>query len=42
MNLTQRLLEALRSRGATEIFGVPGDFALPLFGEIERAGTLPL
>ena len=42
MNLTQRLLEALRSRGATEVFGVPGDFALPLFGEIERAGILPL
>jgi len=42
MNLTQRLLQALARRGATEIFGIPGDFALPLFREIERAGTLPL
>ncbi len=42
MNLTQRLLHALAARGATEVFGVPGDFALPLFGEIERAGVLPL
>ncbi len=41
-NLTQRLLHALRERGATEVFGIPGDFALPLFGEIERAQVLPL
>jgi len=42
MNLTERLLHALRARGATEVFGIPGDFALPLFGEIERCGVLPL
>jgi indolepyruvate decarboxylase len=42
MNLTQRLLQALARRGATEIFGIPGDFALPLFREIERCATLPL
>ena len=42
MNLTQRLLQALARRGATEIFGIPGDFALPLFREIERSGLLPL
>ena len=42
MNLTERLLHALRERGATEVFGIPGDFALPLFGEIERARVLPL
>lgn len=41
-NLTTRLLDALRARGASSIFGIPGDFALPLFREIERAGTLPL
>lgn len=41
-NLTTRLLDALQSRGACSIFGIPGDFALPLFREIERAGTLPL
>ena len=42
MNLTERLLHALKDRGATEIFGIPGDFALPLFREIERAALLPL
>ena len=42
MNLTQRLLQALRARGATEVFGIPGDFALPLFRQIEAAGLLPL
>jgi len=40
--LTARLLHALKSRGATEVFGIPGDFALPLFREIEREATLPL
>ncbi len=40
--LTQRLLDALAARGATEIFGIPGDFALPLFREFERAATLPV
>lgn len=34
--LTAALLNALAARGATEIFGIPGDFALPLFREIER------
>ncbi|HEY0859231.1 MAG TPA: indolepyruvate/phenylpyruvate decarboxylase [Albitalea sp.] len=42
MNLTERLLQALAQRGATEVFGIPGDFALPLFREIERSGLLPL
>ena len=42
MNLTTCLLHALKSRGATEIFGIPGDFALPFFLEVERAGVLPL
>jgi indolepyruvate decarboxylase len=41
-SLTKQLLHALRARGATEIFGIPGDFALPLFREIERNGVLPL
>jgi indolepyruvate decarboxylase len=40
--LTHRLLQALRRRGAAAVFGIPGDFALPLFREIERDGTLPL
>ena len=42
MNLTERLLQALARRGATEVFGIPGDFALPLFREIERSALLPL
>jgi indolepyruvate decarboxylase len=42
MNLTHELLLALKARGATEIFGIPGDFALPLFGAMERSGVLPL
>ncbi len=42
MNLAEQLLRALKQRGATEIFGIPGDFALPLFREIERCGVLPL
>jgi len=41
-NLTQRLVDALLARGAREIFGIPGDFALPLFREIERDGRLPI
>ncbi|MDE2614736.1 MAG: indolepyruvate/phenylpyruvate decarboxylase, partial [Burkholderiales bacterium] len=40
--LTRRLLEALAARGATEIFGIPGDFALPLFREFERSPLLPV
>ncbi|HMM86524.1 indolepyruvate/phenylpyruvate decarboxylase [Azohydromonas sp.] len=40
--LTARLLDALAARGATEVFGIPGDFALPLFRAIERSARLPL
>ena len=42
MNLAEQLLHALKIRGATEVFGIPGDFALPLFREIERSRVLPL
>jgi indolepyruvate decarboxylase len=42
VNLTERLLQALKARGATEVFGIPGDFALPLFREIEGSALLPL
>ena len=42
MNLTERLLQALKARGASEVFGIPGDFALPLFREIEGSALLPL
>jgi len=40
--LAHALLDALKSHGAREIFGIPGDFALPFFREIERTRTLPL
>ena len=42
MNLTESLLGALRDHGAKQIFGIPGDFALPFFRVIEESGILPL
>ncbi|MFO7531176.1 MAG: indolepyruvate/phenylpyruvate decarboxylase [Candidatus Limnocylindrales bacterium] len=42
MRLAEALLQALRRAGAQEIFGIPGDFALPLFDVIERTAELPL
>jgi indolepyruvate decarboxylase len=36
------LLDALRAHGAHEIFGIPGDFALPFFKVIEESAILPL
>ena len=42
MNLAEQLLHALKACGVREIFGIPGDFALPLFKVIEESGLLPL
>jgi len=42
MNLTESLLRALEEHGARQIFGIPGDFALPLFRVIEGSRILPL
>lgn len=42
MKLAHVLLHALKDHGAREIFGIPGDFALPFFREIERSKILPL
>ena len=42
MNLAEQLLKALQGYGVKEIFGIPGDFALPLFKVIEETGILPL
>jgi indolepyruvate decarboxylase len=42
MTLARQLLHALRAHGAREIFGIPGDFILPLFRHIEDSGILPL
>ena len=36
------LLSALKDYGAAEIFGIPGDFALPFFKVIEQSNVLPL
>ena len=40
--LAEQLLLALKGYGAKEIFGIPGDFVLPFFKEIEAYGILPL
>ncbi|MDT8319583.1 MAG: indolepyruvate/phenylpyruvate decarboxylase [Xanthomonadales bacterium] len=42
MKLGSALLRALREHGAREIFGIPGDFALPFFKVIEEQEDLPL
>ena len=42
MCLALELLHALKRHGAREIFGIPGDFILPLFRHIEASGILPL
>jgi indolepyruvate decarboxylase len=42
MNLTESLLQALKAHGARQIFGIPGDFALPYFRIIEESKILPL
>lgn len=42
MNLTESLLHALKAHGAQQIFGIPGDFALPYFRIIEKSAILPL
>lgn len=42
LTLAHALLDALKAYGAREIFGIPGDFALPFFKEIEQSGVLPL
>jgi len=42
MNLIESLLLALKAHGARQIFGIPGDFALPYFRIIEESNILPL
>ncbi|GAB4214172.1 MAG: indolepyruvate/phenylpyruvate decarboxylase [Rhodoferax sp.] len=42
MTLTEQLLHALKRHGARQIFGIPGDFALPYFRIIEESKILPL
>ncbi|MAO91089.1 MULTISPECIES: indolepyruvate/phenylpyruvate decarboxylase [unclassified Hwanghaeella] len=40
--LAESVLQALKDRGAGEVFGIPGDFALPFFKIIESSDILPL
>jgi len=42
MTLAKQLLQALKERGAQEVFGIPGDFALAFFKELEDSSILPL
>jgi len=42
MTLGLALWRALKNHGAQEIFGIPGDFILPLFKQIEESNILPL
>ncbi|MGP1630413.1 MAG: indolepyruvate/phenylpyruvate decarboxylase [Giesbergeria sp.] len=42
MTLGLSLLRGLKNHGAKEIFGIPGDFILPFFAQIEESGILPL
>ena len=42
MQLAHAVLEGLRAYGAREVFGIPGDFALPFFKAVEESGILPL
>ena len=42
MIMATSLLHALKDHGATRIFGIPGDFALPFFKVVEETGILPL
>jgi indolepyruvate decarboxylase len=42
LNLAQSLLYALKNHGAGQIFGIPGDFVLPFFKQIEESAILPL
>lgn len=40
--LAEAVLTALKDRGAGEVFGIPGDFALPFFKILETSKILPL
>ncbi|RRJ84833.1 indolepyruvate/phenylpyruvate decarboxylase [Aestuariirhabdus litorea] len=40
--MAESLLRGLKANGARQLFGIPGDFALPFFKVIEQSGILPL
>jgi indolepyruvate decarboxylase len=41
-SIAHQLLLALKAHGAGEVFGIPGDFALPFFKVVEETQVLPL
>ncbi len=41
MQIGEMLLQALKTHGAQEVFGIPGDFALPFFKVMEESRILP-
>jgi indolepyruvate decarboxylase len=42
MRLADALFQALHDHGVRQVFGLPGDFALPLFRAAQQWGRLPL
>ena len=42
MKLADALIQALVDHGVQQVFGVPGDFALPLFKALDDSQRLPL
>ena len=42
MRVAEALAHALKAHGAGEVFGIPGDFALPIFRILEETRILPL
>ena len=42
MNLAESVLTALKDHGVRQLFGIPGDFALPFFKAAEEAAILPM
>jgi indolepyruvate decarboxylase len=42
MQIGEALLRALKQAGAKHLFGIPGDFILPFFEQVEQSDILPL
>ena len=42
MKLAEALIQSLHEHGAREVFGIPGDFALPFFKVLEASNVLAL
>lgn len=42
MRLGEVLLSALKDAGARHLYGIPGDFILPFFEQVEQSNILPL